>query len=60
MNKNPKATKLYNIFTLFASPILNFFFAGNICDYKPFQGTNREKYFDLIISRRRNSDFGTK
>ena len=44
-----KAAVLYNNTSTFVSPFYTFSLAGNIIVYTPIQGTNRKKYFNLII-----------
>ena len=48
-----KATNLYNNISTFVSPIYTFSLAGNIIVYTPNQGSNREKYFNHIIYKRK-------
>ena len=49
MNTVPNATKLYNKFGTFVSPIYTSSLARNIIIYTPIQGTIREKYLSDII-----------
>ena len=51
-----KATNLYNNHSTFVSPINTFSLAGNIIVYTPDQGTNREKYFNHNIKKKKNAD----
>ena len=53
-----KAASLYNNNNIFVSPIYTFSLAGNIIVYTPNQGKNREKYFNHIIYKGKNADFG--
>ena len=53
INTVPKATKLYNNNSTFVSAIYTFSLAGNIIVYTSNQSTNREKYLNHIIYKRK-------
>ena len=55
----PESYNLYN-FTSTFFPIQTFSSAGNVILYTPIQGTNREKYINHIIYKRKKTGSSVK